>query len=194
MAAAGDLDGEVVEVAFALAVVECWHGERLSAMAARKGMPLAAIGDIFAAVDAVATGAFGQPRRAGLAVALESIAGEAADARLASLPTAWLDHVALPGVIATAASRLALHPRHRHHWVLLLFEPSRLLLECLDVARVPGRCTLRARSAVAATLVALAIPGDREVDGSPDLAMTECCLWRSLACAGGWARRSCAGR
>jgi AcrR family transcriptional regulator len=186
-----DREARVVAAALELAAASGWEQVRLAAIAERTGIPLAEIGDRFRDVDAVANAWFGQARRAVLAVPSESLAGEAADRRLAVVTAAWLDHLQPYRTVAIDIIRAKLHPSHAHHWVPLVFDLSRLVHDFLDAARVPGKPPLRPAQEIALTGITLAMLRDWSRDRSADAATTKCRLRRRLGLAGALVQRCC---
>ena len=181
----------VVAAALELAAAHGWEQVRLAAIAERTGIPLEEIGERFRDVDAIANAWFGQARLAVLGVPWESMAANAADARLAVVMAAWLDRLQPWRTVAIDIIRTKLHPTHAHHWVPLVFDLSRLVHDFLDVARVPGRPPLRPAQEIALTGITLAMLRDWARDQSPNAATTKARLRRRLTRAGALAQRLC---
>lgn len=181
-------DDAAIDAALAIAAERGWEGVRLHLIADALGVPLAALGDRFRDVDAVANAWFRRARRAMLAVEPAALKGLAADARLALVLERWLDHLAPHRGVARQVLGAKLYLSHPHHWVPLIFDLSRLVHDLLDAARVAGKGRLRQAQEVALSAIVLATLVEWLTDRSEGESASRRRLRRRLAGAGRLAR------
>ena len=179
-AAAASLDAVLLNAALALAEAEGWSEVRLSRVAERTGVPLPEVGQRFRDVDAIANAWFQHARLAMLDVPADELQGLTADERLARVIERWLDTLAAHRRVTSEMLCAKLYPSHRHHWVPMIFDLSRLVHDFLDAARVEGRGRVRQAQEIGLTLIVLGTLRDWLRDESPGQGRSKARLRRRL--------------
>jgi AcrR family transcriptional regulator len=174
----------ILAAALAEAEATGWYDLRLAAVAARAGVPLAAVLAHYRDADAIADAWFVRA----LAAMLAGDAPDPADPPSLRVETAlmrWFAAQASHRAVAGAMLRAKLHLSHPHHWVPMVFSLSRLVHWVLEAARLDARGLARQAEEVGLTLVLLRALAAWQRDPTPGLERTRAVLRRSL----GWLDR-----
>ena len=170
----------IVDAALELADEDGWSNVRMSAVAARLGVPTAGVLGHFRDKDAVADAFFGRGWRAMLAEAPEGFADLPAKQRLDLLLMRWFDALAPHRAVAGQMLKDKLYPSHPHHWVPLVFNLSRTIQWLRDAALLEAGGRRRQVEEVGLTLLFLAVLRFWVTDESPGQEMTRAELSRRL--------------
>ncbi|QTF91544.1 hypothetical protein [Halomonas sp. BM-2019] len=192
-APAGDetpLRDRVVEEALHQAEAHGWEAVRLTEVAARLEVPMAAVLAEFRDLDAVANAWFARGWEAMLAEKPDGFDHWPEAERLAHSLLAWLDALAAHRRVTVAMLRTKAHLPHLHTWVPMLFDLSRTVQWWREAARLPARYgTRRAQvEEVALTALFLATLAVWANDGSDGQARTRAFLEKRLARGSGCMR------
>jgi AcrR family transcriptional regulator len=170
----------ILDAALAEAEADGWYDLRLAAVAARAGLPLAAVLDHYRDADAIADAWFARA----LAAMLAGDPPDPADApsqRVETVLMRWFAAQQPHRRAAGAMLRAKLHLSHPHHWVPMVFSLSRLVHWVLEAARLDARGLARQAEEVGLTLVLLRALPVWQRDPTPGLERTRAMLRRGLS-------------
>ena len=173
----------VVDEALHQAEQHGWEAVRLTEVAARLEVPMAAVLDEFRDLDAVANAWFQRGLAAMLADKPDGFDHWPEAQRLAHGLLAWLDALAPHRQVTVAMLRTKAHLPHLHTWVPMVFDLSRTVQWWRESARLPAPYgTRRAQlEEVAMTALFLATLGVWANDASDGQARTRDFLDKRLA-------------
>lgn len=174
----------ILDAALAEAAASGWYDLRLSAVADRAEVPLAAVLRHYRDADAIADAWFARA----LAAMVQGPAPDPADPASARVETAlmrWFAAQQPHRHAAGAMLRAKLHLSHPHQWVPMVFSLSRLIHWVLDAARLDARGFARQAEEVGLTVLFLRALPVWQRDDTPGLEDTRAFLRRNL----GWLDR-----
>lgn len=137
-AAPGDLADKILEAALVEAEAVGWEAVSLIEVAARLGLPAAAVLEHYRDANDVADAWFRRGWRAMLADKPRGFAAWPARKRLSHCLLAWFDALAPHRRVTVQMLRTKAHPPHLHTWVPMLFDLSRTVQWWREAARLPA--------------------------------------------------------
>ena len=178
------LRDRIVDEALRQAELQGWEALRLTEVAARLEVPMAAVLAEFRDLDAVANAWFLRGLEAMLADKPDGFAHWPEAQRLAHCLLAWLDALAIHRCITVEMLRTKSHLPHLHTWVPMVFDLSRTVQWWREAAQLPAPYgTRRAQvEEVALTGLFLATLAVWSRDGSEGQERTRRFLEKRLAC------------
>lgn len=133
------LRARAVDAALCQAERHGWEAVRLTEVAARLGVPMAAVLAEFRDLDAVANAWFQRGLEAMLAEKPDGFEHWPDAQRLAHCLLAWLDALAPHRRVTVEMLRTKAHLPHLHTWVPMLFDLSRTVQWWREASRLPAR-------------------------------------------------------
>jgi AcrR family transcriptional regulator len=180
---------QIVDASLELAAAAGWDNLRLYQVAARLGLPLAALHAEFRDRDAIADAWFARALAQVTAVTAAELAGQAPPDRLLRVMLRWFRALEPQHRTTGEMLRGKLYPGHPQHWVPLAFDLSRLIHWFLDAALIASTGYRRQLAEIGLTVLFLRALRAWLADPEGSLARVGAGLERDLQRADRWLGR-----
>lgn len=159
----------VVDAALDLAATQGWYAVSMRELAARLGVGLAALAELYRDPDAIADLLFARARAAML---LPADPRQSPRDRVEHALWRWFDALASHRRAVVAMLRAKLHPPHVHHWAPMPFHLSRLIWWLREAAQLDAQGRRRQVEEVVLSGIFLAALASWSADASEGQART----------------------